>query len=122
MSALVHRAASVPGPAIAGPITLIAPFVAPLRPAQVGGAQSVVADLGRALAEAGEDGEVIASARSRVPGVRVHRIDSGPFPAATLPFTADGRAAGERGDDVDPQEVALYRAAARIRQRGGREV
>jgi glycosyltransferase involved in cell wall biosynthesis len=112
MSAPVHRVASVP-------IALIAPFVAPLRPAQVGGAQSVVADLGRALSEAGEDVEVIASARSRVAGVPLHRIDCGPFPTATLRFTADGRAAGERGNDVDPQEIAFDSAVARMRQRGG---
>ena len=119
MGAVVHRAASVTAPAALPPIALIAPFVAPLRPAQLGGAQSVVADLGRALADAGEDVEIIASPRSRLPGVPLHRVDAGPFPSATLRFTAEGRGVRTPRNDVDPQEVAFDGAVARVRRRGG---
>ena len=119
MSAVVHRRAWAGASAIRAPIALIAPFVAPLRPAQLGGAQSVVADLGRALADAGEDVEIIASPRSRLPGVPLHRVDTGPFPAAALRFTADGWGAREPRNDVDAQEGAFGGAVTRVLRRGG---
>jgi len=64
-------------------VALVAPLVAPLRAAQTGGTQTVVAELARGLAERGVDVDLIAARGSSVPGVRV-RAAGGPFPEELL--------------------------------------
>jgi len=63
-------------------ITLLAPLVAPLRPAQAGGAQVVLSELARALARGGEEVEVIAAPGSVLRGVPLRRVRGGPYPQA----------------------------------------
>jgi UDP-glucose:tetrahydrobiopterin glucosyltransferase len=65
-------------------VTLLAPLVAPLRAAQAGGAQVVLAQLALALAERGEEVEVVAARGSVIPGVRVRAAHGGPFPEALM--------------------------------------
>jgi len=56
-------------------IAVVAPLVTPIREPQLGGSQSVVADLARGLAERGHAVEVYAAAGSVIPGVTV--VDTG---------------------------------------------
>ena len=65
-------------------IGLLAPLIAPLTDAQVGGAQALVCDLAAALAGRGHDVEVIAATGSAVPGVTVvdPGVDAGEVSAA----------------------------------------
>src|SRR5260370_41970383 len=56
-------------------IAVVAPLVTPIREAQLGGSQAVVADLARGLAERGHEVEVYAAAGSVIPGVTV--VDTG---------------------------------------------
>ncbi len=66
-------------------IALIAPLVSPILDPQQGGAQSVVADLARALGKRGHDVVLFASTGSDVPGVAVRTlgIESAPLRSAT---------------------------------------
>src|SRR5258708_8851148 len=73
-------------------VTLIAPLVARLRAAQQGGAQAVVADLARGLAERGQDVELVAPPGSVVPGVRLRPAPGGPFTADLLHMTTGSTA------------------------------
>ena len=66
-------------------VTLVAPLVAPLRPAQVGGAQVVLSSLAGALAAAGDEVELAAAPGSAIPpGVARRRVDGGPYPEALV--------------------------------------
>ena len=65
-------------------LTLVAPLVTPLRAAQTGGAQSVVADLARGLVGRGVDVELVAPSGSRCPGVKLRAAPGGPFPGELL--------------------------------------
>jgi glycosyltransferase involved in cell wall biosynthesis len=103
-------------------LTLLAPLVAPLRAAQVGGAQAMVSALARALAERGEEVEVVAAPGSSVPGVRVRPVRGGPFPEELLHlFHAErpGRRPATARPSTAPwpslQAAAYLRAAADLR-------
>src|SRR5258708_5144437 len=65
-------------------VTLVAPLVAPLRATQAGGAQVVLTELARRLAEKGEEVEVVAAPGSRVAGAAVHTVRGAPFPQAMV--------------------------------------
>jgi glycosyltransferase involved in cell wall biosynthesis len=71
-------------------VTLLAPLVAPLRAAQLGGAQAVVSDLGLGLTRAGADALVVGAPGSRLPGLRLWRAPGGPYPAEALRFGPRG--------------------------------
>ncbi len=97
-------------------ITLVAPLVSPLRPAQVGGSQAVVADLASGLTARGVDVELVAPRGSRVPGVRLRRAPGGPFPVELLRAPSDGDAP-HRAPASWPavQAPAYLRLAAELR-------
>ena len=80
-------------------IGLLAPLVAPLREAQIGGAQALVCDLAAALAGRGHDVEVIAAAGSAVAGVTVVDcgVDAGEVSPAT--YRSDGGSRSYPGAD-----------------------
>jgi len=84
-------------------VALIAPLVSPIVDPQQGGAQSVVADLARALDERGHDVVLFASKGSAVPGVAVRTlgIESAPLRSAT--YRHDGMTV------VPPAMVDAYR-------------
>jgi len=104
-------------------VTLLAPLVAPLRAAQAGGAQVVLVQLATALAERGEDVEVVAARGSVIPGVRVRAAHGGPFPEALmhgLPAAArTSRQAAPAPDGTWPalQAAAYLGVAADLRRR-----
>jgi len=83
-------------------ISLLAPLVAPLRPAQAGGAQVVLSELARALAGRGEEVEVIAAPGSVLPGVTLRRVRGGPYPQALQ------RWAGEREHGWPELQAGAY--------------
>lgn len=61
-------------------IALIAPLVAPIREAQLGGAQAVVSDLARELTRRGHEVVVYASRGSAIDGVSFAALDVDPAP------------------------------------------
>jgi UDP-glucose:tetrahydrobiopterin glucosyltransferase len=71
-------------------VGLLAPLVAPLGEAQVGGAQALVCDLAAALAGRGHEVEVIAATGSTVPGIAIvdGGVDAAEVVAAT--YRSDG--------------------------------
>src|SRR5690348_1977729 len=92
-------------------LALLAPLVAPLRPAQVGGAQVLLSELARRLASGGDDVEVIAAPGSRLPGVTLRLTrGGGPYPQALLHWQ-------DRHDGGWPslQAAAYLRVAAHLR-------
>ena len=94
-------------------LALLAPLVAPLRPAQVGGAQVVLSELARRLAAGGDDVEVIAAPGSRLPGVTVRPAHGGgPYPQALLHWTDR-----HDGDWPSLQAGAYLRLASELRTR-----
>src|SRR5258708_18690992 len=84
---------ATPHTCVAMRLTLVAPLVTPLRAAQLGGAQAVVADLARGLVERGEEVEVVATPGSSLPGVTLPRAPRGPAPPPPRPPQADRRPA-----------------------------
>lgn len=71
-------------------LSLLAPLVAPLRPTQVGGAQVVLCELARRLADRGDSVELLAAPGSRLSGgVRLRPVRGGPFPQAQLQWAGD---------------------------------
>jgi glycosyltransferase involved in cell wall biosynthesis len=106
-------------------VTLVAPLVTALRPAQAGGTQAVVADLARGLAQRGVDVELVAAPGSSVPGLRVRRAPGGPFDAELLRFEAPraGREPGGPSGDWPSAQAATYlRLAAELRRQDPRGV
>jgi glycosyltransferase involved in cell wall biosynthesis len=97
-------------------LTLVAPLVAPLRAAQTGGTQAVVADLARGLVARGEAVELVAPPGSSVPGVRLRRARGGPYAEELVHPSADGAAAA-RGPSAWPSAQApeYLRIAAELR-------
>jgi UDP-glucose:tetrahydrobiopterin glucosyltransferase len=61
-------------------VALIAPLVSPIRDAQLGGAQAVVADLARELARRGHDIVVYAGRGSAIEGIAIAALDIDPAP------------------------------------------
>ena len=95
-------------------LALLAPLVAPLRPAQVGGAQVILAELARRLAAGGDDVEVIAAPGSRLPGVTLRPIrGAGPYPQALLHWNDR-----HHGGWPSLQAGAYLRIAAELRTAG----
>ena len=92
-------------------VCLVAPFVSVIddRRPQLGGAQSLLADLACGLAAAGHDVALIAASGSHVRGVRT--VDVGVDAASLMPATL--HAAAPRGD-VSAQREAFARARAWI--------
>jgi glycosyltransferase involved in cell wall biosynthesis len=90
-------------------VTLVAPLVAPLRAAQAGGAQVILTELARRLAERGEEVEVVAPPGSRVVGVAVRTVPGAPFPEAMV-HGLDG-ATPQSPLDPTPSWPALQAAA-----------
>lgn len=99
-------------------LTLVAPLVSPLRAAQVGGSQAVVADLAAGLTARGVDVELVAPKGSRVPGVRLRRAPAGPFPGELLQAPAGGAPAGAGATWPSAQASAYVRLAADLRRAG----
>lgn len=93
-------------------LELVAALVSPLRASQAGGAQSVVADLARALAKGGDDVEVVAAPGSRLAGVRLHLAPAGPFPQSRLRLHASS-GTWESGEPDSRQDEAFAAAARR---------
>jgi glycosyltransferase involved in cell wall biosynthesis len=100
-------------------VTLLAPLVAPLRTAQLGGAQTVVCDLGAGLVRAGNDALVMASPGSRIPGLHVRRAPGGPFPEEALSFAPGGLQAHDATRWPTAQLSTWLRIAEMVRERGG---
>jgi glycosyltransferase involved in cell wall biosynthesis len=101
-------------------VTLLAPLVAPLRAAQVGGAQAVLADLARGLVARGVDVELVAPPGSSLPGVALRRAPGGPFLAELLhpaeqPPDASPPAAVPPPPWPAAQAAAYLRMAAELR-------
>jgi len=98
-------------------LTLVAPLVSPLRAAQLGGSQAVVADLAAGLTARGLDVELVAARGSRVPGVRLRRAPGGPFSVELLHAPADGGGAAPEVGAAWPslQAPAYLRLAAELR-------
>ena len=92
-------------------LTLVAPLVTPLRAAQLGGAQAVVADLARGLVERGEEVEVVAAPGSSLPGVTLRRAPGGPFPAELVHVQADGGPAPMAAPWPEAQAATYLRIA-----------
>jgi UDP-glucose:tetrahydrobiopterin glucosyltransferase len=61
-------------------VALIAPLVSPIRDAQLGGAQAVVADIARELGRRGHDVVVYAARGSAIQGVAIAPLDIDPAP------------------------------------------
>jgi glycosyltransferase involved in cell wall biosynthesis len=100
-------------------VTLLAPLVAPLRAAQLGGAQAVICDLAAGLLRAGADASVIAAPGSRVPGVRLVRAPGGPFPEESLSF-APRRSHVDNATRWPAAQLPTWlRIAQMVRERGG---
>ena len=95
-------------------VTLVAPLVTALRPAQAGGTQAVVADLARELTRRGVDVELVAAPGSAMPGVRLRRAPGGPFPAELLHFDAPPAADASAWPAV--QAATYLRLAAELRR------
>src|SRR5579864_4796127 len=85
-------------------VTLVAPLVAPLRATQAGGAQVILTELARRLADGGEEVEVVAAPGSRVAGVRVHTVRGAPFPQAMV-HGLDGAGAVATAERASPHGV-----------------
>jgi glycosyltransferase involved in cell wall biosynthesis len=92
-------------------ITLLAPLVAPLRPAQAGGAQVVLCELARRLAERGEDVEVVAAPGSTLPGIVLRRARGGPYPEALVHWAGGA----DRDGWPSLQAAAYLRVADELR-------
>ncbi len=91
-------------------VTLLAPLVAPLRPAQAGGAQVVLAELARRLVERGEEVGVVAAPGSRLPGVSLRSAGGGPYPQALMRWSEPA------GDGWPGLQAAAYlRVATELR-------
>jgi glycosyltransferase involved in cell wall biosynthesis len=98
-------------------VTLLAPLVAPLRAAQLGGAQAVACDLGLGLARAGADALVVATPGSRIRGLRMWRTRGGPYPDEALRFTPGEGEGAERWSAT--QLPTWLHTAEMLRERGG---
>jgi len=61
-------------------VALIAPLVSPIRDAQLGGAQAVVADIARELARRGHEIVVYAARGSAIEGIAIASLDIDPTP------------------------------------------
>ncbi|MFL5798164.1 MAG: glycosyltransferase [Actinomycetota bacterium] len=88
-------------------IAVLAPLVSIIAEPQLGGAQALVADLSRGLAERGHDVQVFAASGSRIDGVEV--VDTG-VDAASLAGTLF-RAGGGHSADSTGTAAAASRAA-----------
>jgi len=94
-------------------VTLVAPLVAPLRAAQAGGAQVILSELARRLAERGEDVEVVAAPGSRIAGVDVHLVRGALFPQAMVHApAAQPQAQTEPQPAWPPLQAAAYLSVA----------
>src|SRR5262249_39597817 len=89
-------------------IAIIAPLVTSIREPQLGGSQSVVADLAGGLTARGHEVHVYAATGSRIPGVTV--IDTGIDPAALRDSLYRAGSPGRRNDR--PAEAAFARVYA----------
>ena len=101
-------------------VTLVAPLVTPLRAAQLGGAQAVLADLARGLVARGVDVEVVAPPGSSLRGVPLRRAPGGPFPDELIHPGDHHRLNGSRSETVHPtwpsaQAAAYLRIVAELR-------
>lgn len=81
-------------------VALVAPFVAAIddRAGQIGGAQSVIADLAAGLVRRGHDVTLLAPRGSRVQGVRVVDLDFAPDPHAALDPSGPSASGGSQAD------------------------
>jgi len=100
-------------------VTLLAPLVAPLRAAQLGGAQTVVCDLGAGLLRAGIDAVVIAAPGSRVPGLQLRLAPGGPFPEEALSFAPARLQRHDATRWPTAQLSTWLRIAKMVRERSG---
>lgn len=84
-------------------IALVAPLVSPIAPPYLGGAQVLLAELARGLAERGHEVTLYAAEGSAVPGVRILTlgIDSSELPPARFHLEHLASASPE-GDDPIP--------------------
>ncbi|HEV7677303.1 MAG TPA: glycosyltransferase [Candidatus Dormibacteraeota bacterium] len=89
-------------------LTLVAPLVAPLRAAQTGGTQAMVADLARGLVARGEQVELVVPRGSSVPGVRLRRAPGGPYGAELVHPSGEGVPTAERRDGWPSAQAAAY--------------
>jgi glycosyltransferase involved in cell wall biosynthesis len=92
-------------------IAIIAPLVGTIREPQLGGAQSLLADLAAGLGARGHDVHVYAAAGSEIPGVAV--IDTG-IDAASLRHSLYRAGSSSRGDGrpVEQAFAAVYAAVS----------
>ncbi|HKT37611.1 MAG TPA: glycosyltransferase [Ktedonobacterales bacterium] len=83
-------------------IALVAPLVSPIAPPYLGGAQALLADLARGLAQRGHEVTLYAAEGSDVPGVRVLTlgIDSKALRPARFHRETSSSADGERIPDM----------------------
>src|SRR5579884_632823 len=95
-------------------LALVAPLVAPLRAAQTGGTQAVLAELARGMAARGVEVEVIAARGSSLRGVRL-RPAGGPFPGELVHPAPGGGAAPSAAAWPSAQAAAYLRVAAELR-------
>lgn len=100
-------------------VTLLAPLVAPLRAAQLGGTQAVTCDLAAGLLRAGTDASVIAAPGSRVSGVPLVRAPGGPFPEESLSFSTGRPPVDDPLRWPAAQLPTWLRIAEMLRERGG---
>lgn len=76
-------------------ISLVAPLVARLGAAQIGGAQTALCELAGGLVRSGDEVELYAPRGSRVPGVPLRIVTEAPFGTALHAFVAAPRSAGQ---------------------------
>lgn len=93
-------------------IAIVAPLVTPIREPQLGGSQSVVADLSTGLTARGHEVHLYAAAGSELPGVTV--IDTGIDPAALRDSLYRAGSSGRR--DVGGAETAFAAVYAALRE------
>src|SRR5260370_41202346 len=95
-------------------IAVVAPLVTPIREAQLGGSQAVVADLARGLAERGHEVEVYAAAGSVIPGVTVFDTGVRAVELSSLLYRAD-RASLADSHAGDPAFRTVFDAVRQVR-------
>lgn len=94
-------------------IAIIAPLVTSIREPQLGGSQSVVADLAAGLTARGHEVHVYAATGSEIPGVRV--IDTGIDPAALCDSLYRAGSPGRRhGGPAEAAFASVYAAAGQL--------
>src|SRR5438105_13874 len=93
-------------------LALIASPVTPLSPAQVGGAQAVVADLAQGLATRGHRVTLCCAAGSEVPGVELVQVEV-PEEAARSALVQPGGPASPRVASVDAAITTMFETIAR---------